>query len=180
MYEVELKVRADHERARERLSELGVDPRGTVRQVDTYYDHPTRSFAETDEALRIRRETVADSDGEQTRVTYKGPLLEAESKTRAELETGLEDGDTFADILEALGFDPAATVEKTRERFEHGEYTVTLDTISGLGEFLEVETEAEVIEPARRGAADLLERLGFDPEEQIRRSYLGLLLDLES
>ena len=180
MYEVELKVRADHERLRQRLSEFGADPGRTVRQIDTYYDHPTRSFADTDEALRIRRETIDDDDGGETRVTYKGPLLEAESKTRAELETGLEDGDTFAGILEALGFEPAATVEKTRERFEHGEYTVTLDTISGLGEFLEVETEAEVIEPAREGAADLLEELGFDPEEQIRRSYLGLLLEQDT
>ena len=178
MYEVEMKVRADHDRARGRLSELDAVSVGTVRQVDTYYDHPNREFAETDEALRIRRETAEES--EETRVTYKGPLLEAESKTRTELETAVEDGDILADILEKLGFEPAATVEKTREQFRYDEYTVTLDTVSGLGEFLEVETEAEVIAPAREGAAELLDRLGFDPDEQIRRSYLGLLLDADA
>ncbi len=175
MYEVELKVRADHERVRERLAELDAVPKGTVRQVDTYYDHPIREFAETDEALRIRRESTGDAEG--TRVTYKGPLVEAESKTRAELETDLGDGETFAAILEELGFEPAAIVEKTRERFRCGEYAITLDTVTGLGEFLEIETEAEVIEPAREGAADLLGELGFDPDNQIRRSYLGLLLE---
>jgi adenylate cyclase class 2 len=170
-----MKVRADHDRVRDRLCELEVQSVGTVRQIDTYYDHPTRAFGETDEALRIRRET-ADETAE-TKVTYKGPLLEAESKTRTELETTVGSEKTFAAILEKLGFEPAATVEKTRERFEYEEYTISLDTVSGLGEFLEVETEAEVIEPAREGAIDVLDRLGFDAAEQIRTSYLGLLLE---
>lgn len=179
-----MKLRADHDRLRERLEALNAGSAGRVRQVDTYYDHPTRSFADTDEALRIRRETAESADeseddeaGDRTRVTYKGPLLEAESKTRAELETGVADGETLASILGKLGFEAAATVEKDRERFRYDGYTVTLDTVSGLGEFVEVETEAETIEPAREGAVDVLEQLGLDPDAQIRRSYLGLLLD---
>lgn len=174
MYEVELKLRAAHDPLRERLDAIGAEPAGTVTQVDTYYDHPVREFAETDEALRVRRET--DSDGERAKVTYKGPLVDEVSKTREELETGVADGDTMAAIVESVGFDPAATVEKERERFRHGEYTITLDSVEGLGEFVEVETEAEEIEPARAGATELLEALGLDPDEGIRTSYLGLLL----
>ncbi|WP_181692516.1 class IV adenylate cyclase [Natronomonas sp. LN261] len=175
MYEVELKVRAGHDRVRERLDGIDAESMGTVTQVDTYYDHPVRAFAETDEALRIRRET--DGSDEHTKITYKGPLVDADSKTREELETGVNDGETMASVLESVGFDPAATVEKTRERFGYGEYVVTLDTVEGLGEFVEVETEAEEIDPARAGAVDVLERLGLDPDEGIRTSYLGLLLD---
>ncbi len=178
MYEVEMKVRADHDRVRKRLAELEADAAGTVRQVDTYYDHPTREFADTDEALRIRRETGEHRT--DTRIAYKGPLVEAKSKTRAELETAVDDGETLASILEKLDFEAAATVEKTRERYRYDGYTVTLDTVTGLGEFLEVETEADVIEPAREGAEELLERLGFNPDEQIRTSYLGLLLEAGS
>ncbi|MFT4903554.1 MAG: adenylate cyclase class 2 [Natronomonas sp.] len=175
MYEVEVKVQAEHDAVRERLAELGADPAGTVEQADTYYDHPVREFAETDEALRIRRETF---DGEmEAKVTYKGPLVEAESKTREELETGVENGETMASVLAKLGFEPAATVEKVRERFEYDGYTVTLDTVAGLGEYVEVETEAEEVEAAREGALDVLCDLGLDPSEQIRTSYLGLLLD---
>ncbi len=181
MYEVEMKVRVDHDRIRTRLAELDAVPTGTVRQIDTYYDHPVRSFADTDEAFRIRREiTTTDTATEErdtTRVTYKGPLVEAESKTREELETTVGDEDTFAAIVEKLGFEPAATVEKTRERFQCDEYTITLDTVTGLGEFLEVETESASIAPAREGVVDVLSRLGFTPDEQIRRSYLGLLLE---
>ncbi len=174
MYEVELKLRAEHGSLRPRLEGIGAEPTGTVTQIDTYYDHPVRAFGETDEALRIRRET--DDSGERAKVTYKGPLVDAASKTREEAETGVGDGETMASILESVGFEPAATVEKTRERFHTGEYTVTLDTVEGLGEFVEVETEAEEVGPARDGAIELLERLGLDPEQGIRTSYLGLLL----
>lgn len=177
MYEVELKLRADHEELRERLATIGAEPTGTVTQIDTYYDHPIRDFAETDEALRIRRET--DEFGDRAKVAYKGPLVDAASKTREERETGVDDGKTMDAILESVGFEPTATVEKTRERFSCGEYTVTLDSVAGLGEFIEVETEAEDIDPAREGAIELLERLDLDPGQGIRRSYLGLLLDAD-
>ena len=175
MYEVEVKVDADHEVVRRRLDELGAEPVGTVVQEDTYYDAPHREFAETDEALRIRRERSAG--GESARLTYKGPLVEAASKTREEIETGVESGEAVDGILGALGFEPVATVRKRRDRYRQDEYTIALDDVDGLGEFVEVETETESdVEAAREGAYDLLERLGLDPGEQIRTSYLGLLL----
>jgi len=177
MYEVELKIRANHDTVRERLDTLGAERLGAVTQVDTYYDAPHRDFAETDEALRIRRE---ESDGESaTRVTYKGPLVEAASKTRQEVETGVADADRFDDILDALGFSPAAVVEKERERYAFDGYTVTLDTVAGLGEFVEIEREApeSAVESTREGAVSHLRDLGLDPDDQLRTSYLGLLLN---
>jgi adenylate cyclase class 2 len=177
MYEVELKVRTSHDAVRERLDALGAEGVGTVTQVDTYYDAPHRDFAETDEALRIRRETRDDEV--TTRVTYKGPLVEEASKTRKEVETGIADADRFDDILDALGFSPAAVVEKKRERYALDGYTVTLDTVSDLGEFVEIEREAPEaeVESVREGAVDRLRDLGLNPDDQIRTSYLGLLLD---
>jgi adenylate cyclase class 2 len=177
MYEVELKVRASHDVVRERLDALDAERVDAVTQVDTYYDAPHRDFAETDEALRIRRE---ERDGESTtRVTYKGPLVEAASKTRKEVETGVADADRFDDILAALGFSPAAVVEKERERYALDGYTVTLDTVAGLGEFVEIEREAPEaeVETVREGAVARLRDLGLDPDDQIRTSYLGLLID---
>ncbi|WP_435358559.1 class IV adenylate cyclase [Haloarchaeobius sp. DFWS5] len=204
MYEVEVKVRAAHDEVRERLRKRGAEPLNAVVQVDTYYDAPHRDFAETDEALRIRREAaletgefgLADDDDEATsadaatladsldedafdaHVTYKGPLVEDESKTREEFETLVALGETMDEILGRLGFEPAATVRKRRERFALDDYTVTLDTVDGLGEFVEceVETTEEDVEHAREGAFDVLRSLGLDPGEQILTSYLGLLL----
>lgn len=183
MYEVEVKVQADHGAVRDRLAEVDAVRESTVVQEDTYYDAPQRAFAETDEALRIRRVRPVDERSADTtaRITYKGPLLEAESKSRQEFETGIDDGETMHGILDGLGFSPAATVTKERESYALDGYTVTLDAVEGLGEFVEVETETEsaAIETAREGAHRVLERLGLDPSEQIRTSYLGLLLSEE-
>lgn len=178
MFEVEMKVRADHAPVRDALVDADARPLGTVRQVDTYYDAPHRDFAATDEALRIRRE---HRHGETTvALTYKGPKLDAESKSREEAETTVGDGETIDAILRGLGFDPAATVEKERHRYALGEYTVTLDDVTGLGEFVEIETDVEsenAIERARESLQARLADLGLDPDDGIRTSYLGLLVD---
>ncbi|MFB6084665.1 MAG: class IV adenylate cyclase [Halorientalis sp.] len=177
MYEVEVKVRADHAAVRDRLAELDADPLGAVEQVDIYFDAPHRDFAATDEALRLREER--DADGTVTELTYKGPLVEAESKTREEIESEVADRERVQAIFESLGFSPAATVEKERDRFRIGEFTVTLDSVTDVGEFVEVEAECEreADVPAEREAAeDLLESLGLDPDDGIRTSYLGMLL----
>lgn len=201
MYEVEVKVEAAHSPVRARLAELEAERVGRVEQRDTYYDAPHREFAETDEALRMRCEldvtatdetdgpdateatevteaTTQSADG-TTKVTYKGPLVESASKTREEFETGVDDGEEMDRILAGLGFDPAAHVEKRREFYAFDGYTVTLDSVVDLGEFVEVEREAtaEEVDEVREGAFAVLRELGLDPDDQIRTSYLGLLLE---
>jgi adenylate cyclase class 2 len=181
MYEIEVKLRTAHEPVRERLAEFDATRIGGVVQEDTYYDAPHRSFAETDEALRLRRTRPADESTWSTEITYKGPLLDEESKSREEHETGIDDWDTADAILEQLGFDAAATVRKDRTSFSLGDCTVTLDDVEGLGEFVEVETEteSESIDAPRERVYDRVRDLGLDPDEQLRRSYLGLLLENE-
>ena len=194
MYEVEIKVPADLDATRERLREVGAERVAAKRQRDTYYDAPHREFAETDEALRIRRETPLAEDGGSSSedgggaatapdapatVTYKGPLLDAASKTRAEHETGVDDGEELAAVLSGLGFEPAATVEKRREFWSYDGFTVTLDAVTGLDEYVEIEREVEAeseVDAARDAAVEVLDRLGLDAADQVRTSYLGLLL----
>ena len=201
MYEVEVKVPADLAAVRERLADIGAEHVSTVAQADTYFDAPHRDFAETDEALRIRRvataapaferdrplpalvDTVLDgeycADGE-SRVTYKGPLVEAESKTREEFETSVGDGDAARELLDRLGFGPAAAVRKIREQHRVGDFAVLLDAVEDVGEYVEVETDVggeDDVEAAREDAYDILESLGLDPADQIRTSYLGLKLE---
>ncbi|ELY85606.1 class IV adenylate cyclase [Natrialba taiwanensis] len=210
MYEVEVKVPAELDRVRARLEDapLEVTSQGAVVQTDTYYDAPHRSFPETDEALRIRSEhhqsgpvepsEAAESDADphahddtahETRVTYKGPLVDEESKTREEVETTVGDAETFDAVLTNLGFEAAATVRKERERYtvapadgaaDEFEFTVTLDAVDDVGEYIEVETELadeRALESARSGAYNVLRALELDPDDQIRTSYLGLLLE---
>jgi adenylate cyclase class 2 len=175
MYEVECKVRADHESVRTRLAELVGSSLGSVEQSDTYYNAPNRNFAETDEALRVREERAENTV--ETLLTYKGPLVDSESKTREEAETAVSDPEAIRSILAGLGYEPAATVHKKRERYTVDGVTVTLDHVENLGEFVEAELDVEDgIDEARGRVTEVLEELGIDPDEQIRISYLGLLL----
>ena len=197
MFEVEIKVPAELDATRERLREVGAERVAAQRQRDTYYDAPHREFAETDEALRIRRETplsdgggsaegdgAADGDADQAAtVTYKGPLLDDASKTRTEHETGVDDGEALAAVLSGLGFEPAATVEKRREFWSYDGFTVTLDAVAGLDEYVEIEREVaeeREVDATRDAAVEALDRLGLDADDQVRTSYLGLLLAAES
>src|SRR6187401_1493860 len=97
-YEVEQKHRVDDPAAlAQRLAERGVMAGPPVVQTDCYYAHPARDFAATDEALRIR------SVGGESFVTYKGPKLDAATKTRREIELPLDqndaDGAQFGELL---------------------------------------------------------------------------------
>lgn len=186
MYEVEIKVPADVDAVRRRLRETDAEPVDARSQRDVYYDAPHREFAETDEALRLRYESplVGGIDSEPveeptTKLTYKGPLLDADSKTRSEHETVVDDGDAVEGVLAGLGFDPAATVRKRREFWTFAGFTVTLDVVEGVGEFVEIERAVDdesAIETAREEAVAALDRIGLDADTQVRTSYLGLLL----
>lgn len=175
MYEVEVKVPVSLDAVRGRLADVGADHRETVSQLDTYYDAPHRDLGTSDEALRVRTERRNEST--RTLLTYKGPLADNRSKSRREIETVVEEESALTTLLEELGFEPVATVEKDRERYRLDGYTVALDCVRDLGEFVEVETEASNIDPARDGAMAILERLDIDPRDRIRTSYLSLLLD---
>jgi adenylate cyclase class 2 len=147
-----------------------------IVQADTYFAHPCRDFAQTDEALRIRVE------GDDCFVTYKGPKLDATSKSRRELELPLAATHAeFSEMLAALGFKEVMTVRKSRRPFEiahrgqsvHGAW----DEIESLGTFVELELSADdaSLEAAKQVIASLAAELQLGPTE--RRSYLEMLLE---
>lgn len=81
----------------------------------------------------------------------------------------------LTDILGRRG-----TVEKTRRLYRIGRARVHLDSVSGLGEFVELEivlTEGESEASGRREAEELLARLGIDKEALVARAYTDLLVE---
>jgi adenylate cyclase class 2 len=182
-FEVEQKHRIDDVAALiAQLEGRGVKLGPPVEQVDQYFAHPARDFAKTDEALRIR------TAGGKSFVTYKGPKLDATTKTRRELELPLaatdSDGLQFAELLQALGFKPVAIVRKNRRPFhiQHDgrEVEGALDDVDGVGTFAELELQAEDanLDQARRTISTLAIELGLGPQE--RRSYLEMLLERQA
>lgn len=180
-YEVEVKYRSvDHGQLVARLAGMGASAGGAVDQEDLYFNHPTRDFAATNEAFRLRRV------GSANRITYKGPKQAGPTKTRREIEIAIEAGpDAFQQLVglfEILGFRPVATVRKRRESyhltFQDHEVEIALDVAEGLGCFAEIETIA--VGPADLPAAQaavlaLAGALGLTDVEP--RSYLRMLLE---
>lgn len=177
--EVEQKFAvADLEEVATRLAALGVDLGEVRHESDLYFSHPARDFARTDEALRIRRV------GSRAYVTYKGPKVDATTKTRHEIDLPLPDvaaAPQWQQLLEALGFRPVAEVRKARRKallaWLGRQVEVSLDVVEHVGTYVELElvTDRAGVEPAKQVLQALATELGLRTSE--RRSYLELLLE---
>jgi adenylate cyclase, class 2 len=180
VYEVEQKFPVDSlAQVIEMLGSLGQEPGEERIEVDLYYNHPSRDFAVTDEAVRIRQVEGA------CKITYKGPKLDQTTKTRREIDLPLPEGPaTFQkwdELLLALGFTPVGEVRKIRRKlwldWQDRQVEISLDLVEPLGTFVElelvVESESE-IEAAKSVLTELAKQLRLGESE--RRSYLGLIL----
>lgn len=183
MYEVELKFRvADPAELERRLVAVAARFQAPAEQTDRYFAHPCRDFARTDEALRLR------STAGGVAVTWKGPRIDSATKTRREIELPLGPAgaahattvDAWTELLEALGFRRVMDVVKRRRParvpWQGCDVDAALDSVAGLGEFLELELQARAgeVPQARAVIESLAVALGCDAQE--RRSYLELLL----
>jgi adenylate cyclase class 2 len=180
-FEVEQKFRVDgHASLAAALGAMGAEPAALLEQSDAYLSHPSRDFAATNEALRLR------SVGERNLITYKGPKRPGPTKTREELEIAYEDGPerlaAMKRLFEALGFRPVCTIRKRRSAYElsYGGLAieVALDEVEGLGAFAEIEAiaDGDADLPAAQAAVQALARqLGLTQLEP--RSYLRMTLE---
>jgi adenylate cyclase class 2 len=178
-YEVEQKFPlANTSDTEAKLVKLGAKFEPPIQQIDHYFRHPSRDFATTDEALRLRQV------GSESFITYKGPKIDLATKTRHELELPLpakaETIEQFTELLVALGFSIVATVTKRRRKaiiaWEDFDVECALDEVERAGSFLELEISADdsSLENAKKTLTNLGQKLGLARSE--RRSYLELTL----
>ena len=182
MLEVEVKYRnADRTAAVATLLEWGATLSQDRTDVDLYFQAPDRDLKATDEAFRLRR------TGAKNCLTYKGPKRDTETKTRAEIEVPLADGDAPAADAErlfvALGYKPVIAVRKKRRvyRFQRDGFNMEacFDSVERVGEFVELEILAEEAqyETAKATLLAAAAELGLTEKEPL--SYLGLLLEAQ-
>jgi adenylate cyclase class 2 len=184
-FEVEVKVPIpDSEVMNQKLLESGAKISNSEIQIDTYFDHPCRSFRETDEAVRVRTrqpldEMKLDSSHAPNELTYKGPKIDKKTKTRLEYSVGIDDIDSLSAILESLGFQRVATVTKKRIFYNLRDITISIDDVEQVGLFLEMEYIAhskDEMKSAKRNIFELLHEFGIDSKQSIRESYLELFM----
>jgi len=179
--EVELKARVDD---RERLLEMikvagGIFLREVV-QEDYYFSHPCWDLRERDEALRIRKE------GSGCILTFKGSRIGKVAKVREEFEVRIEDFKSMVALMQKLGFEKAFIIKKRRSDFTMEGATVSVDSVEGLGEFVEIEIMANelgtdsgeetiMMESLYKRLAGIAEKLKVPKDKLTTESYLEML-----
>lgn len=162
--EVEIKfIIHDLNRLRERLREIGF-------QEKTPRTHEMNTLYDRDEQLRSRGELLRIRKyGDSWKLTHKGKGENARHKTRRELETKVQDGETLHLVFEALGYTPTFRYEKFRSEWTDGQGDVVLDE-TPIGNIGEIEGEPEWID---RVAG----QLGIKESDYINKSYAELFHD---
>ena len=172
MIEVEVKAKIDSfEEMEKRLENLGALKSKKEFQEDIYFASPIVDFAQTDEALRIR------TTNNNIFITYKGPKLNKDAKTRKEVEMSIESASKAKDIFEEIGFKEVRTVRKNRQYYTYENFEISLDDVEGLNPYMEIEISLEDgndYDDAQKSIFELFEKLGVT-EGFERTSYMELL-----
>ena len=183
-FEVEIKFRVENvSKFEDKLQQLGGAGFGEpVTEFDSFFQHPCRNFVQTDECLRLRKRVFADGTSDHS-LTYKGPKVDASTKTRQEIEIPVSEPERWKCLLTALGFYQAASIHKLRRRqsltVNHRRIDVVIDVLPALPEsdrnFVEMETMAtkEEIDECRNTIFGIADQLGLS--NPIRDSYLKLV-----
>lgn len=161
---------------RDRVSKLGFASDQESYQKDAYFSRPDVDFMETKECLRIRVEV------NHTEVTYKPPTTKSMALSQAiwkkEINLTVEDESVAREFLLALGCVELCTVEKKRELFKKGNVTVSIDHITDLGDYVEIEIIAQeessaLIDEINKVASEL----GLSDSEVVRLPYRDLIMN---
>ncbi|UCE29446.1 MAG: class IV adenylate cyclase [Candidatus Bathyarchaeota archaeon] len=165
---VELKARVSAlAPVRRRIHDLGALHIGTFRQTDVYFKVPEGRLKlrqvegkNTAELIYYERKNVADPK--------RSNVFILEIQNPASLNNVLEK------ILETR-----VTVEKSREIYQYQGTQIHVDTVKGLGVFVELErttsSKTKAIEKDQQTLEELRKKLGIEREDFCRLSYGELI-----
>ena len=182
MIEHEKKYRVTlHHQIVDDLNKLGFSEAGGITQKDIYFTRADVDFMETKECLRIREE-----DG-LCELTYKPPTtkeMEASGSIwKKETNIELPEGAALLaeEFLESIGCEKLCVVDKRRTSFKRENVTVALDSIAGVGDFVEIEILADDhVKSAIAEIESVASDLGIDVSSTVNAPYRDLVMDAQS
>lgn len=173
MREIEVKARAqDLQALKANLTKRGVVFGQPIKHHDVVYakrDGSERGWANT--WLRIRTEND-DTVIFTFKKSVNGQLDSIEH------EVTVDSADELSTIIAHLGFELYSDLTKTRTKGKLGDIEICLDTIEGLGEFIEaellVQDDAAEAANAETKLQALFTKLGITAEDRIYQGYDSL------
>jgi predicted adenylyl cyclase CyaB len=155
-----------------------------LTQKDYYFSMPSSCATEKGSIIRVREETK--ENGEKRAVlSYKSPnVLMKGVETREEIEVEvLSDAPTLIRLLDKIDVKPLVSVAKKRLEYsltyKGVDFTVTLDKVSSLGSFVEIELMSSKKNDVQRLIAlgeELATKLNIDFSRKISLGYHELML----
>ena len=174
MIEIEIKAEVkDIEKVKDNLKKADARFIKTEEQVDRIFGHSmfldeNKFITEGGLSARIRQ--VND----KKQIDFK-EITRDKAGIEVSAEIGsVEDGLRF---LKKLGFEEAFTLKKSRDVFQYNDFTICLDKVDKLGNFIEIEKLVSLNseeEKIRQECMELLNKLAPDP--QIERKKYGDLI----
>jgi len=173
MREIEIKVRvSDRSALLAALKAQNINASEPVTQRDQVFGLAGVNSGGHNDALwlRIRTETKGS---EVTRFfTLKKSVTN--QMDSIEHETEVADAAEMEMIVGHLGFTPYSDLTKTRQKAHMGDIEICIDTVEGLGDFVEAEKLTEENADYNAVAEELwalLEKLGARQEDQVHDGY---------
>ncbi len=166
--EQEIRLRVDDfDDVRDRIVAAGAVLESSKDQYDTYYasilmiEALGRSFI-----IRVRK------SGGSAILTFKGAT--GKDGYYEEYETEVKDEKETKKMLERSGFEKVISVKKRRELYKYKNSSINFDSVSGLGNFVEIEIISE--KNADKELGSVVKELGLEGYEPTRKGYVSLLL----
>lgn len=175
MLEMELKARLNNKvQMLERLSEQGCRWSVSSVQDDVIYIKSDMAQHLNTPVFRIRK--IDD----KTILTLK--IQAVDLNTAKELELEVSDDKIMHQILQTIGFEAKVEVKKRRTETEYKGYTICIDEVERLGDFVEIEkigTEESDSEKEYAEMMRILETLGIRTEDLVTEKYFEMIQKLE-
>jgi len=169
--EIEIKVRIENPKNLLSFLEKNAEFKGGERQVDEYFTPAHRNFLAVrpvNEWLRLRAE------GGKCSLNYKNWHVHEDGRKYYcdEFETIVEDSGQFRNLFAALNFKSVCKVDKLRKTWHFENFEISLDTVIGLGDFVEIELKHSHKNP-KKATEEMVEFLKSKGVGRMQRNYQG-------
>lgn len=167
---MEIEIKATFENKQKlvnKLNKLGAEREKNKHQMDEYYNHPSIDTRKTNEYIRLRYNSGKNNG------IFAHHINIADGVNK-EFEVPVEDVKTFKKILENLEFPILGIIDKKRETFKLGEFTITIDEVKDIGNFVEIETEGEQtdVKEKKSSCVNMLSKLGLSEKNLTNKIWL--------
>lgn len=174
MIEVEIRARIKNKNVlKKRLEEIGANFQKSEKQVDRIFGNPT--FLDSDKkivegGLSARIREVGDKKTLEFKEIFR-------QRGGIEIEANLSDIEIGLKFLKKLNFEEAFVISKFRETYLYNNFTICIDSVDQLGDFIEIEKMVKFSKDEKETRTECIKLLNILlPNSEIENKKYGDLM----